>query len=186
MMIRLLFALVLFLIAATFASCGGDSQEADLSNQTAQQAQVANRSTPQVKPTSDIVRFSVLDINGKQRRSDEWIGQQPVVINVWGTWCPPCRREIPDLVRLYEEYHGKGIEMLGLAVRDSPQQVEGFAAKYNMKWVMMIAERDLLYTLGATKGVPTTIFYDRNGKEVSRFVGGRDYGTLKKAFESIL
>jgi thiol-disulfide isomerase/thioredoxin len=175
------FAVVLML--SLFSSCGGDSSEA---GQPDQQIKPASQTTTQVNPKSDIIRFSVLDINGKQRSSEEWIGQQPVVINVWGTWCPPCRREIPDLVRLYEEYNSKGVEMLGLAVRDSPQQVEGFAARNNMKWVMLIAGRDLLYTLGATKGVPTTIFYDRNGKEVNRFVGGRDYGTFKQAFESIL
>ncbi len=185
-MTRLIQAVALSITASVMISCGSDSKEADLSNQTTQRPQATNRTTPQVNPRSDVVRFSVLDINGKQHSSDEWIGKQPVVINVWGTWCPPCRREIPDLVRLYEEYHSKGVEMLGLAVRDSPQQVEGFAARNNMKWVMLMGERDLLYTLGATRSVPTTIFYDRNGKEVSRFVGGRDYRTFKQAFESIL
>jgi len=182
-MTRIIPVLATVLMLSLFSSCSGDSSEA---GQPDQQAQVANRTTPKVNPTSDIIQFSALDINGKQRSSEEWIGKQPVVINVWGTWCPPCRREIPELVRLYEEYHSKGVEMLGLAVRDSPQQVEGFAAKNNMMWVMLMGERDLLYTLGATKGVPTTIFYDRNGKEVGRFVGGRDYGTFKRAFESIL
>ncbi|MCK4462014.1 MAG: TlpA family protein disulfide reductase, partial [candidate division Zixibacteria bacterium] len=153
-MTRIIPVLAVVLMLSLFSSCSGDSSEA---GQPDQQANPAPQTTTQIKPKSDIVRFSVLDINGKQHSSDEWIGQQPVVINVWGTWCPPCRREIPDLVRLYEEYHGKGVEILGMAVRDSPQQVEGFAARYNMKWVMMIAERDLLYTLGATRSVPTTI-----------------------------
>ena len=175
------FAVILML--SLFSSCGGDSSEA---GQPDQQAQVANRTTPQVNPTSEIVRFSALDVNGKQRSSDEWIGQQPVVINIWGTWGPPCRREIPDLVRLYEEYRSKGVEILGLAVRDTPQQVEGFAAKNNMKWVMLMGERQNVLTLGSIRGVPTTIFLDKNGKELNRFVGPRDYGTFKQAFESIL
>ena len=176
-----MFAVILML--SLFSSCGGDSSEA---GQPDQQVQVANRTTRQVNPTSGIIRFSALDIKGKQRSSEEWIGQQPVVINVWGTWCPPCRREIPDLVRLYEEYHGKGVEILGMAVRDSPQQVEGFAARNNMKWVLLMGERQTMLTLGSIRGVPTTIFLDKNGKELNRFVGPRDYDTFKAAFESIL
>jgi len=145
---------------------------------------------PLANPTPSVtaVPFAVYDTKGKLHQSDEWIGKQPVVVNVWGTWCPPCRREIPELVRLYGEYHDKGIEMLGMAVatRDTPQKVESFAAQNNMKWVMLMAENQHLYALGVLTGVPTTIFYDRDGNEVNRFVGPRDYGTFKQAFESIL
>ncbi len=182
-MTRITPVFAVILILSLFSSCGGDSSEA---GQPDQQIKPASQTTTQVNPKSDIIRFSALDINGKQRSSEEWIGQQPVVINVWGTWCPPCRREIPDLIRLYEEYHSKGVEMLGLAVRDTPQQVEGFAAKNDMKWVMLMGERQNMLTLGSIRGVPTTIFLDKNGKELNRFVGPRDYDTFKAAFESIL
>jgi len=132
--------------------------------------------------------FAAYDVEGNLHQSSEWIGKQPVVINVWGTWCPPCRREIPELVRLYDEYHKKGVEMLGMAVArgDTPQKVESFAEQHNMKWVMLMAQNQHLYALGVLTGVPTTIFYDRKGHEVNRFVGPRDYETFKRAFESIL
>ena len=66
------------------------------------------------------IQFTAYNLNGAPQHTSEWIGKGPVVLNFWGTWCPPCRREIPDLVRVYNELHPQGIEILGLAVRDRP------------------------------------------------------------------
>ena len=129
--------------------------------------------------------FTAYDINGTLRNSNEWIGKEPVVINFWGTWCPPCRKEIPDLVKVYNAYHNKGIEILGLAVKDQPNKVKQFSQQNGMNWVMLIAETNLAMRYNI-RGVPTTIFIDRNGKEVGRFVGPRDYNTFKQAFEKLL
>jgi thiol-disulfide isomerase/thioredoxin len=153
--------------------------------------QTAGRQTPTAaasatEPKPNLIQFAAYDIKGNLHNSDEWIGKQPTVVNVWGTWCPPCRREIPDLVRLNQEYREKGVALLGLAVRDTPQKVERYAAANKMTWVMMMGERAHLYTLGVTTGVPTTIFFNRDGKEVQRFVGPRGYDVFKQAFEAIL
>ena len=130
--------------------------------------------------------FEIFDITGKLHRSDEWIGKQPVVLNFWGTWCGPCRKEIPDLVRLYNEYAPKGIEILSLAVRDRPDRVDGFSKQYGMRWVMLMASRDIIIRYGVATGIPQTIFLDKNGREVMRFIGARPYENLKMGFEALL
>lgn len=142
----------------------------------------SNTETVTVSGTS----FMAYDSGGKLRNSDEWIGKQPVVLNFWGTWCPPCRREVPDLVRLYSEYRGKGIEMIGLAVKDEPGDVREYANRNGMDWEMLMADQDIIYQWQATQGVPTTIFLDRTGREIGRFVGAQSYETFKPAFEAIL
>ena len=206
-MIKKILPLSVLSLALLLASCGSSNEAAQpkQSPQQSQTKQIQEASKPanlrrgqEVAPQasvtattpaatkSNLVQFEVYDIKGKLRNSNEWIGKQPTVVNVWGTWCPPCRREIPDLVKLYSEYNYKGIEMLGLAVLDTPQKVEKFAATNKMKWLMMIGERSHLLTLGVTTGVPTTIFYNRDGKETQRFVGPRSYEIFKKAFEEIL
>ncbi len=129
--------------------------------------------------------FELFDINGKPHRSSEWIGKQPVVLNFWGTWCGPCRREIPDLVRLYREYSPRGVEILGLAVRDHPDRIASFTQQFGVTWVMLMADNNTIFRYGATRGVPTTIFIDRDGHEVMRFVGARPYDILKTGFEAI-
>jgi thiol-disulfide isomerase/thioredoxin len=206
-MIKMTFLLSVLTLTLLLASCGS-SNEAAQTKQSPQQSQsielkeaskpanlrqrqaaaqqTSVTATTPAASKQNLVQFEVYDIKGNLRNSNEWIGKQPTVVNVWGTWCPPCRREIPDLVKLNSEYSGKGIALLGLAVRDTPQKVQKFAAMNKMDWLMMIGERNHLLTLGVTTGVPTTIFYNRDGKETQRFVGPRSYEVFKKAFEAIL
>jgi len=76
--------------------------------------------------------------------------------------------------------------MIGLAVRDTPAKVRAFSQQNSMDWVMLTAGQQTLVTLGKISGVPTTIFLDKEGNELQRFVGPRPYDEFKKAFEQIL
>ncbi len=196
---------VLILLIGLSMACSGDRETSKTPRAERQSAQIKPQPEPRIKlqpdqtaktddqTTSDInsdvktavVNFQAYDIDGNLHRSDEWIGKQPTIINVWGTWCPPCRRELPDLIRLYNEYKDKGIALVGISVRDTPEKVKKFAGINKMEWPLLIGKNEHLYALGVTTGIPTTIFYDRNGKEVQRFVGPRSYMVFKEAFESI-
>ncbi len=161
MLKKLALSLSVFMLWTILISCGGNSK------QTGQ-------------------GFEIFDIKGTLHRSDEWIGKQPVVLNFWGTWCGPCRKEMPDLVRLYDEYSPKGIEMLGMAVNDHPNRIEKFVSQYGMRWVMLMANRDIAMRYGVTSGIPQTIFLDKDARVVMRFRGSRTYETLKTGFEALL
>ncbi|UCE24045.1 MAG: TlpA family protein disulfide reductase [Candidatus Zixiibacteriota bacterium] len=175
-------------LALLTISCGGDNQAEQTSEtETANPAKdpTGNPGSPAGEAQTPAVQseflFTTYDIDGNLRNSAEWVGQQPVVLNFWGTWCPPCRKEIPDLVKLYAEFRPRGIEILGLAVRDNPDNVIKYSREHGMNWVMLMADNSLAMRYRLT-GVPTTIFIDRSGKEVGRFVGPRDYETFKEAF----
>jgi thiol-disulfide isomerase/thioredoxin len=172
-----------------FAGCG--SEETDSSSNELQAATPGKKAEPEAEPL-----FKAYDIEGTLRSSNEWLGKKPTVVNIWGTWCPPCRREIPDLVRLYNEYRDKGIEIVGIAVeRGDPSRVAPFAKSHNMDWVMLIGSQEHVNQFKVS-GVPTTMFFDKegnlatvtdaNGQKVDRFTGMRDYNTFKKAFEQIV
>lgn len=173
------------LVTAAFLvySCSGDNR--DSSQKAGEQPKGAVAATSQ--NAQSVPSFAAIDINGAVRQSSEWIGKQPVVLNFWGTWCPPCRHEIPALKQLYSEYRGKGVEILGLALdwRDSPESVRKFAAENDMQWQMLMADRDMFADYKGT-GVPTTFFLDREGNVVAQFLGPRSYEQFKEAFEAIL
>lgn len=170
--------LALLLLAVLMTSCGSsESSDVDRSGQSAATAQPA---------AEGYAALAAWDLDGNRKPLSEWIGKKPVVVNFWGTWCPPCRREIPDLIRLYKEYRPQGIEIVGLAVRDHPQRVRQFAVQIGMEWVMLMADDALKISFGLTGAVPTTIFLDKDGREIGRFVGRRDYEAFKEAFEAIL
>ena len=180
-MLRKVFAsLLIIFVAMALASCGS-TQEEELSKQTPD----TTAKSVETETVHSEFTFSAYDIDGNLRSSNEWVGKQPVVLNFWGTWCPPCRKEIPDLIRIYSEFEPQGIEIIGLAVRDQPGSVSKFSFENGMNWVMLMGDASLAMRYKIT-GVPTTIFIDRNGNEVVRFVGPRDYETFKKAFQAIL
>jgi len=164
----------------SLAACASDQAE----TQTPAD-EPASQSAGTVNPNA--VKWTAMDIDGNTRSWDEWIGKRPVVINFWGTWCGPCRREIPELVRLYDEYKDKGVEIISIALRDTPNQVRAYSQQNNMGWVMLMGgDQQMLVDYRFGGGVPTTIFLDRTGTEVGRFVGPRDYRTFKQAFDAIL
>jgi len=149
----------------------------------------AQPGTPQADTQQSVnagINFTAPDLQGVSRESSQWIGKQPVVLNFWGTWCPPCRREIPDLVKLYDEYHSRGIEMIGLAVKDEPGDVSAYAMRAGMKWVLLMANDDVIQAYNVVNGVPTTVFLGADGREITRFIGNQTYEAFKPAFEAIL
>ncbi len=154
-----------------------------VSEQSSDETASENPGTVNLDP--DAVSFTAYDIDGNLHLSSQWIGRQPVVINFWGTWCPPCRREIPDLVKLYAEYKSKGVEIISFAVRDTPERVRSYAAQQKMEWVLLMANKEAISGYRLTGSVPTTIFIDRTGKELGRFIGARPYDMFRKAFELV-
>lgn len=175
-----LMALSILLLGSLISTGCGSGESAD--QPRSDQVAVAQTTTGD---RSSAFKSAATDLQGARRPMSEWVGKQPVVVNFWGTWCPPCRREIPELVKLYDEYHPRGVEIISLAVRDTPAKVENYASMAKMSWVMLLATEDVANEFGLAGSVPTTIFYDKNGNEKARFVGARGYDTFKEAFEKI-
>lgn len=116
-----------------------------------------------------------------------------LVVNLWATWCGPCRSEIPELVKLYREFRSKGLEVVGLSTEDPDDSEEGVRQFVN--------EYDMDYRVGwATTGVATTLMNNRNaipqsfvisrdGRVLNRFIGYNAAETplkLRKAVEQAL
>ena len=147
-----------------------------------------DKTTPMAKtqtPAGAAAKFMALDIDGNFHTSEHYAGK-PLILNFWGTWCPPCRRELPDLKKIYAEYKPKGLEIIGLAVNDTPAKVRKFSEQSGLDWVMLIANRESATAFKISTGVPVTIFIDKDGNEISRAIGARDYEYFKTEVEKII
>jgi thiol-disulfide isomerase/thioredoxin len=122
---------------------------------------------------SALLAASLPDLSGRIRHLSEWRGEV-VLCNFWATWCAPCRKEIPMLVSLRDEFEPLGFEVVGIAV-DNASKVREFARTYRVSYPVMIAEAsgiDLMKTLGNTAGgLPFTVLLDRDGMIRSRKLG---------------
>lgn len=112
-----------------------------------------------------------------------------LVINYWATWCEPCREEIPLFVRLQQEYAGKGVQFVGIAV-DQADKVRGFAQEFNINYPLLIAGLDaveLSRKAGNKAGVlPYTLVLDRTGKIAASLVGGISEARMRAQLAPLL
>ncbi|MGE0079740.1 MAG: TlpA family protein disulfide reductase [Thiohalomonadaceae bacterium] len=110
--------------------------------------------------------FRLPDLQGQARSLDDWAGQVRVV-NFWAPWCPPCRREIPELVRLQEQYADHGLVVIGITV-DTVENTRDFAAASDIRYPLLIADEAgiaLARRFGNTvDGLPFTAVVDRQGR----------------------
>jgi len=173
----------IFLITLVVIGCSPKSESNKTSTEQMQE-QISDKPN-QSQLESEIFVFEAYDTEGTLHQSTEYVGRQPVVLNFWGTWCPPCRREIPELVKLHDEFSPRGVEIVSLAIRNEPEDVISYADEHGMNWTMWMGSNDLSIRYNI-QGVPTTIFIDSKGNELFRFIGAQNYETFKKAFEAIL
>ena len=116
-----------------------------------------------------------------------------LLVNLWASWCGPCRAETPELVKLHKEYQSRGVEMVGLSTEDPDASAESvsdfireFAVDYQIGW----AKREVAQTLmqGRTS-IPQSFIIARDGRIIKRFIGFRPDLTpdqLKQALEEAL
>lgn len=113
---------------------------------------------------------------------------QAVLINFWASWCPPCRLEMPDLVRAYEDHREEGFILLGvnLTATDSLPDIRDFVEEFKMTFPVLLDERYEVADLYGLRGLPLSVFINRDGVVV-RIINGAMSGDHIEVFvEEIL
>ena len=130
--------------------------------------------------------------NGEPIKLSNYSGKV-LVINLWATWCGPCRNETPELVRLYKEYQKQGLEVVALTTEDparSAETVKEFVREYNVNYPVGWVTREVAVALMQGRGsIPQNFIITRDGRIKKRFIGFHPIKTppqLKAAIEEAL
>ena len=112
-----------------------------------------------------------------------------LLVNLWATWCGPCRMETPELVKLHQEYQSRGVELIGLSTEDpdsSAESVAAFVKAYDVKYHIGWATREVAIALmqGRTN-IPQSFIIARDGRIVKRFIGFRPDATPQQIREAL-
>jgi thiol-disulfide isomerase/thioredoxin len=151
-------------------SCSRNRQPANA--ETTGDTSTADASVVQLlKEPMEVPAFTVTDLDGKTVSFADLRGKV-VLVNFWATWCPPCRAEIPDLVKLQDKYRDK-LVILGISEDEeiSPQEVKAFAAAQKMNYVVAMSTPELSKIFKGVSALPTTFVIDPDGKIQQRHVG---------------
>src|ERR1041384_2072952 len=111
------------------------------------------------------------DLDGRAVRLSDYRGKV-VLINFWATWCPPCRAEMPDLVRLQREHRKKGFQIIGITYPpERKDRVRRFARSLKVNYPIILGTRQLKARFSSDETLPLTIVIDRDGKVSNIIVG---------------
>ncbi|MGA2004359.1 MAG: TlpA disulfide reductase family protein [Terriglobales bacterium] len=118
--------------------------------------------------------FSLKDLTGKTWTFSGLRGKV-VVVNFWATWCPPCRKEMPDLESLYERFAQQGLVILGISDEEAAK-VEPFIAQRKVTFPVLLDPGRKVNEMFVVEGIPKTFVYDRDGKLVAQSIDMRTQG----------
>ena len=161
---RRLTALLLILLAVATAGCSkGDERGAA-------KAPAAKAIEGAVAPD-----FTVRDLAGKELRLSDLRGKV-VLVNFWATWCPPCREEIPSMVKLNQAMAGKPFQMLAISIDEGGKgAVEKYFADSGQTLPAYLDGTQKVAGLYGTTGVPETFVVDKKGVILKKVIGGMNW-----------
>jgi peroxiredoxin len=118
--------------------------------------------------------FTLTDLEGNSWTRSSLKGKV-VLVNFWATWCPPCRKEMPDLESLYQKYKAQGLVILAISDEDS-SKVKPFIAEHKYTYPVLLDTGRKVNSLYQVDGIPKSFIYNRQGKMVASAIDMRTMG----------
>ena len=116
--------------------------------------------------------FTLTDLQGKQWTLQDLRGKV-VLVNFWATWCPPCKKEMPDLEALYQKFKDQGFVILAISEDEETEKVAPFIAEQKVTYPILLDPGAKVNKLFEVEGIPKTFIYDRQGKLVTESIDMR-------------
>lgn len=175
-------AIVILVVAVSFSGCKSSGTSSGSPSGTA-------------SPLADEPSVTFKDLQGNNVELSSLKGKL-VLVNFWGTWCEPCRGEIPILIDMQQKYGSKGFTVLGVATNDDLKAVDPFIhnTQFNvdghqmtMNYPIVMGSDDISTKFGGLLGMPTSFLISRDGKIIKRYIGAFANGDeINKEVESHL
>ncbi len=130
--------------------------------------------------------FHIKDLDGSEISLKEERGKV-ALLNFWGTWCPPCQQEIPDLLKLDTAYRDRGLNIIGIALgEDSDSSLRKWCADHGVRYRQSMSTQTIQDAYGHIDEVPVSVLIDKLGRVRYRWEGERDFNTFSSAVERLL
>ena len=191
-----LFLFVIFALAlSTLTNCSGSQQAANGNAESSQQAPAtvgANAEPAKKKSDYPPIATAVAEADIKNLDGSTWkVADKKgkvLLLNMWATWCGPCRSEMPTLVKLQETHGEKGFEVIGLNTDDETvDDINKFASDMKLNYTLVWADTELqnaLLKISKFGGIPQTFIVDRDGNLRGVFRGANP-ADVKKMTELV-
>ena len=182
--VRIAFTILVLSLLAAFgiSSCSSNDEKRETpapvvrNNGSAPQPVAPAAPAPMVTLPASITDTELQAVSGAPIKLSNYNGKV-LLVNLWATWCGPCRLETPELVKLHKEFRSQGVEVLGLSTENpvaSADSVREFVNKFNVDYRIGWATPEVAITLMQGRdAIPQSFVISRSGRIIKRFVGFR-------------
>ncbi|NBD37614.1 MAG: redoxin domain-containing protein [Verrucomicrobia bacterium] len=177
------------MVAGTTGSCGACSaitSSLGLPPANVQAAGVAGGGSAMDADAREAPEWTLRNLEGEEVRSSDFDGKV-VLLDFWATWCPPCRKGIPEFVELQKEYGDDGLVVVGISLdRGGPDVVKPFAEKMGINYPLVMGNQEITEQFGGIRGIPTSFLINREGEIVEKHVGYTPKNVFVKQIKPLL
>ncbi|MHB1688397.1 MAG: TlpA family protein disulfide reductase [Ignavibacteriaceae bacterium] len=180
-MIRKLFLAIVFFTSFSIFGCSRNAGSEDVKNDNPAPEQL----TPAATNTAIAPNFTLVDTQGKKITLSDYAGKV-VIVDFWATWCPPCRRGIPDLIDIQKQFKNK-VAVIGISVdTDTKSDVVPFMKSMGINYPVVFATPEVVQAYGNIEGIPTSFIIDKKGNIANQHVGLTDKGVIIDEIKKLL
>ncbi|MDH5711510.1 MAG: TlpA family protein disulfide reductase [Gammaproteobacteria bacterium] len=144
--------------------------------------------SPLSKPV-EAPNFKLEDMDENEYDFSEYRGKV-VLLNFWATWCPPCKREMPSMERVYQKYQGDNFTVIGVNQMEDGDRIFSFTGSLDTRptFDILLDSESKVSQAYEVRGLPTTYLIDKQGKIRYRAIGGRefDHQEVEKIIQSLM
>ncbi|WP_417908977.1 TlpA disulfide reductase family protein [Candidatus Electronema sp. PJ] len=131
--------------------------------------------------------FSLSAVADAKKISSDDFKNKVLLVTFFATWCPPCREEIPDFIKLQEKLSSKGFSMLGISVDETgPAGVKNLIEQEKINYPVAMADASVLTGFGGISGIPTSFLINRKGDVVKYYPGYVPSSVLQVDIEQVM
>lgn len=175
-----LFVISLLILMTSIFACSNNKNEEATTE--LQQTNIDSNTASSQALMAELPSFDVFDIEGNILHLENLKGKK-VFVNLWASWCPPCKREMPSIAKLYKSIDTNKVAFVMISLDDKFEKAKAFVRSAKLHLPIFYPAENLP-ALFYVEGIPATFIFDENGELIKRVDGGSNYNTSE--FKTLL
>ncbi|MDX9702841.1 MAG: TlpA disulfide reductase family protein [Candidatus Auribacterota bacterium] len=130
--------------------------------------------------------FELPNLEGNLLRSSDLEGKV-YIVDFWATWCPPCRKMVPELKKVYDKYKGSNFEIIAISLDEGgADTVKSFVESTGINYTILLADKDITKKFGQINAIPTSFIIDKQGNIRDKHIGFRSAEDMENIIKELL